>query len=421
MDDPKKLFILLIALVLLSAFFSCSETAMMALNRYRLRHQARKGNLTAKRVVKLLDRPDRLLGIVLLGNTFANVMASSVVTMLTLHYFKADELSLLMATLMLTFVLLIFAETAPKTFAVLHPFKVAFAVSWILQVLLFIVYPFVWIMNLLSNSCLRLFGVKITKRYFEPLSKEELRTLVYDQHMLLRVLDLEKVTVEDVMVPRNEIYGIDLNDDWSTILNRLRRAEHSQLPLYEETIDNVKGILKLRKLIEIPHDTLTKKTLLNYADEVYFVPEAALLNRQLINFQNEGQHLGLVLDEYGEIQGLVTLQDVLEEIVGEFSEDEDSPTKMVRPQRDGSVIVDGTITLRELNRLTQWHLPLEGPKTLSGLITQYLEMIPQSGGVACRIHDYPMEVIKANEHTIQLVQVWPTLRSLKNNREDQSF
>lgn len=394
---------------------------MMALNRYRLRHKARKGDRTAIRVVKLLERPDRLLGIVLLGNQFANIFASSIATIICIHYF--GDVGVLIASVGLTFIILIFAETAPKTLAFLHPMHFAFPASWVLRALLLFFYPFVWAINTLANGLLRCFGVKVSRSNLEPLSREELRSLVLEgtgsaahkyQHMLLRILDLEKVTVEDVMVPRNEITGIDLSDDWSKILQQLRNTEHAYMPLFEDSIDNVKGILRLRKLIEVHAEELSKEKLLEYADDVYFVPEVALLNRQLVNFQNEQQHFGLVVDEYGDIQGLVTLRDILEEIVGEFSEDEDSLTKMVRPQRDGSVVVEGAINVRELNRLTDWQLPTDGPKTLSGLITHYLEMIPPAS-VACRINGYPMEVIKANEHTIQLVQVWPALRRFQSH------
>lgn len=419
--SPTTLFIVLACLIVMSAFFSGAETAMMALNRYRLRHQARKGNLTAKRVVKLLERPDRLLGIVLLGNQFANIFASSIATIICIHYF--GDVGVLIASVGLTFIILIFAETAPKTLAFLHPIGFAYPASWVLRLLLFFFYPFVWTINVFANSFLRCFGVRVRRGQLEPLSRDELRTLVLEgtgtaaqkyQHMLLRILDLEKVTVEDVMVPRNEINGIDLTDDWDTILKQLRNAEHAYLPLYEDTIDNIKGVLRLRKLIEMRDEALSKQKLLECADEVYFVPEVALLNRQLVNFQNEQEHFGIVVDEYGDIQGLVTLRDVLEEIVGEFSEDEDSLAKMVRPQRDGSFVVEAGINVRELNRLMDWHLPIEGPKTLSGLITHHLEMIPPAS-VACRINGYPLEVIKANEHTIQLVQVWPALRRVQSD------
>lgn len=411
--DPHALWILLIFLVILSAFFSGSETAMMAINRYRLRHQARKGNLSAKRVLNLLARPDRLLGVVLLGNTFANILASSVGTILCIHYF--GDLGVVISTIGLTFIVLVFSETAPKTLAVIHPARFAFPASWLLQGLLWVLYPLVWTITMLANSILYIFGVRVNRYRSDSLSQEELRTLVHEgtgkisskyRHMLLRILDLEKVVVEDVMVPRNEIYGIDLHSDWGTILKRLRESEHEHLPLYEETIDQVKGILKIRQLIGAPDEALSLEYLLSITDPVYFVPETALLNRQLIHFQDEQKSFGLVVDEYGNVQGLVTLQDVLEEIVGEFSEDDDSPSKMIRSQADGSFVVEANIPVREFNRFTQWELPIDGPKTLSGLITHYLEMIPPSG-MGCCINGYPMEIIKANEHTVQLVQVWP--------------
>lgn len=410
------MIILLVCLVLLSGFFSGSETAMMSLNRYRLRHQARKANPQALRVAKLLERPDRLLGVILIGNTFANILASAVATMIAVRYF--GEIGVLISTVVLTFIILVFAEAAPKTLAALYPEKVAYPVGVILRGLLLFLYPLVWLVNTLANGVLRLFGVRLRRRSAEPLSLEELRSVVNEasgkitsnyHSMLLRLIDLEKVTVEDVMVPRSEIYGIDLDNEWDTILAQLRDAEHAHIPLYHENIDQVKGVLKLRKvLVELQHRQIEKADLLRLADEMYFVPETASLSHQLLHFQQDQQSLGLVVDEYGDVQGIVTLQDILEEIVGEFSEDEDSPSQLVREQRDGSVIVDASITLRELMRVTEWVLPVDGPKTLSGLIIQYLEMIPSSG-LCCRIAGYPMEIVKANENTIQLVQVWPAL------------
>lgn len=417
--DPTVLFIVLGVLLIVSAFFSGTETAMMALNRYRLRHQARKGNRAAQRVTTLLSRPDRLLGVVLLGNQFANISASAIATVLCVHYF--GDLGVLIATFSLTFVVLVFAEAAPKTLAVLHPTRLAFPAAWLLQLLLWVLYPVVWVINVLANSLLAIFGVRVGQAKTEPLSREELKTLVVEssgkmqhkyQHMLLRVLDLEHITIEDVMVPRNEITGIDLQADWDTILYALRHSEHAHVPLYEESLDHVKGVLKLRKLIE--YDGLTRDRLLSLADPVYFVPEAAQLSRQLLHFQDNNESVGLVVDEYGEIQGLVTIRDILQEIVGEFGDYDDSVTQLVRRQADGSVVVDGSITIRELNRVMDWQLPLEHAKTLSGLIIHYLEMIPQAS-VACRIDGYPMEVIKANAHTIQLVQVWSTVPRIQSD------
>lgn len=412
------LIIILILLILVSGFFSGSETAMMALNRYRLRHLARKGNVTAKRVAKLLERPDRLLGIILLGNTFANILASAVATIIAVHY--VGDVGVLLATILLTIVVLIFAETAPKTLAALYPQRVAFPVSLPLKVLLFFLYPLVWFINVVANAVLALFRIKVHGRMTEPLSAEELRTVVREatgkisssyQQMLIRILSLGRVTIEDVMVPRNEIRGIDITDDWDKILMELTNVEHARMPIYRESIDNVIGMLNLRKLLTLlPQGNLTRKKLLELTTEVTFIPEVTSLNRQILNFQKENKAIGLVVDEYGDIQGLVTLQDILEEIVGEFAVDIDDVARLVQRQTDGSYFVDGSINLRDLNRVTGWELPTEGPKTLSGLVVEYLEMIPISG-VALRVGGYPMEVLKVSGNTVRLVQVWPEKRS----------
>lgn len=410
------LLILLVALILLSGFFSGSETGMMSLNRYRLRHLARKGLPNAKRVSRLLERPDRLLGVILIGNTFANVLASAIATVIAVHFF--GDVGVLIATILLTLVILIFAETAPKTLAALYPEKVAYPFSLPLKILLKVFYPLVWVVNGFANALLRLFGIKVDKHKFEPLSLEELRTLVHEatgkiatnyQQMLLRILDLEQITVEDVMIPRNAIYGIDLEDNWDTILERLAKCGHAFVPLYRDNIDHVVGMLNTRKVLSsMQQQALNKKILLSIAEDVYFVPEGAILNRQLLNFQNQRKSIGLVVDEYGDIQGLVTLQDVLEEIVGEFARDIDETTRYVRKQRDGSYLIDGRITIRDLNRATRWNLPLEGPKTLSGLIVENLESIP-AAGVSLRIAGYPMEVVRVSGNTVRQVKILPDL------------
>lgn len=410
------LYLALVSLIILSAFFSGSETAMMSINRYRLRHMMRKGNQSAKRVAKLLERPDRLLGVILLGNTFANILASAVATTLAVRYF--GDLGILLATIVLTAVILIFAETAPKTLAALHPERVSFPASFALNILLKLAYPIVWIINGIANNILKLFGIHVRSHKLEPLSAEELRTIVFEakgkispayQQMLLGILDLEKVTVVDVMVPRNKVHGIDLDDDMGDILHQLGQCEHAQVPLYRENIDNVVGILKLRKVLEHKHwENITKQDLLRMADKVYFVPEAALLNRQLLNFQEQQKSLGLVVDEYGDIQGLVTLQDILEEIVGAFAHGLDEGSRYLKKQKDGSVLVDGRITIRDLNRITGWQLPLDGPKTLSGLLIEHLESIPPQG-IGVRIGGYPMEILQVSENMVKLVRILPKL------------
>lgn len=415
----EVLVVILIALIFISAFFSSSETGMMSINRYRLRHLSRKKSQTAaRRVSELLKRPDRLLGVILIGNTFANVLASSVMTLVAVHYL--GDIGIIIATVVLTLIILIFAEIAPKTLAALYPERVAFPASLPLKILLKVLYPFVWLGNTIANSLLALFRVNVKDHQFEPLSAEELRTVVNDatgkissnyQQMLLRILDLEQVTVEDVLVPRNEIYGIDLEKPWDIILKGLTDCRHAYVPLYRESIDKVVGILNLRRVLaEFHKGALEKQDLLKLADKVYFVPEGALLNRQLLNFQEQQKSLGMVVDEYGDIQGLVTMQDILEEIVGEFARRGlDDPSRQIVSQKDGSVIVQGAISVRDLNRIMGWSFPVNGPVTLSGLLIEHVEMIPRSA-VCCRIAGYPMELKRVRRNRVELVQIWPQLR-----------
>jgi Mg2+/Co2+ transporter CorB len=411
------LVILLICLILFSAFFSGAETGMMAINRYRLRHLARKGQTNAKRVLRLLKRPDRLLGVVLIGNTFCNVFASVVTTIIVVRYWGSA--ALILSTIILTMLLLIFAETAPKTFGALHPQRAAFSASLPLKIFLTILFPVVWLVNTLANGVLRLFGVKIRQSAVEALTAEELRSVVREatgkissnyQQMLLRILSLGQITVEDVMVPRHRIYGIDMTDTWDNIRQQLMTTTYEHIPIYRENIEHVIGILNLRKIIALVwQGELTQDNLVQQAEEVYFVPEVTTLNRQLLNFQRENKMIGLVVDEYGDIQGLVTLQDILEEIVGEFALDVEDMARLVLKQKDGSFLVDGRIAVRDLNRVTKWELPTDGPKTLSGLVIEHLEVIPP-GNVGLRLAGYPMEVIKVSGNTIRTVQIWPDQR-----------
>jgi len=408
----------LILLFFVSAFFSSAETGMMAINRYRLRHLARKGNISAKRVKALLERPDRLLGMILTGNTLANILAASIATILVTRSW--GDLGVTLAPFILTVLLLIFAETAPKTFAALHPQRVAFSTAWLLQILLRIFYPLVWFINYVANGILKLFGVNVKNRQNEALSIEELRSVVREasgkigtahQQMLLQILELDKMTVEDVMVPRNQIIGINLDDDIETIIPQLKNSRHAYLPLYRENIDHVLGMISMRKLLAtLANPSFKKDTLVQLAEEVYFIPEITLLNQQLLNFQRQRKTIGLVVDEYGDIEGLITLQDILEEIVGEFALEEATfgQDNRAKKQKDGSFIVDGGINIRELNRATHWEFPADGPKTLSGLIIEYLETIPASG-VSLQFEGYRLEVLKVSDNKITEVRVWPRI------------
>lgn len=401
-------------LVLVSAFFSASETGMMFVNRYRIRHLANTGNKPAQRVSKLLERPDRLLGVILTGNTFANIFASSVATILAVHLF--GDIGVAISTVVLTFIVLIFGEMAPKTLAALHSQSVATKASFLLVILLKLLYPVVWLINTIANGILKIFGANIGKSGVDRLSIDELRSVVLEssgrisqqhQEMLLRILEMEKVTVDDIMIPRNEIVGIDLHDDLEKIIEQLTVCTHTKLPLFQDDIDNVIGILHSREALKLlGQNRLNKHSLREIARDVYFVPEGTPLHIQLLNFRSEQRRSALVVDEYGDIQGLITLEDILEEIVGEFRTDVPAVCKYIEPQTDGSFIIDGSVNIRELNRLMSWQLPVDGPKTLSGLITEYLEAIPQEQ-TCLRLAGYPLEVLKVQDNLVKAVNISP--------------
>ena len=406
------LFALLFVLLLCSAFFSSSETGLMTINRHRVRHQARLGQRSAKLVQRLLDRPDRLIGTVLLGNNFINVLAASVATVIGLRLYGDDGIAI--ATGALTLLLLIFGEVTPKTMAALHPERVAFPAAYVLYPLMRLLWPLVLVVNFISNNLLKIFGVSPEDAAEHNISSEELRTIVAEagalipqrhQKMLLSILDLEKATVEDIMVPRNEIIGIDLSDPWTVIRDTLTESEHTRLPVYDGSIDQLKGVVHLRRLVGLAaDDQLTPGSVLALAREPYFIPEGTPLNQQLLNFQNQKRRIGFVVDEYGDIQGLVTREDILEEVVGEFTSDPATRMKNVYADADGSYRIAGNVTLRSLNRNLGWKLPVKGPKTINGLL---LQSIPQSGK-RVSIGRYEFEIIEARSHAVKAVRVRAT-------------
>jgi len=407
------LSVVLTFLIVLSGFFAIAETGLMSVNRYRLRHKARMKKRYAILILKLLKRPDRLLGMVLIGNNLSNIVASALATLLAMHFF-GDE-GVIFSTIVLTLVILIFAEVAPKTVAALYPDQVSKAVVWPVYAMLVVFYPFVVFINFIANGLLRLLRIKVGNRQHEPLSREELRSVVYDtaskmsrqyQSMLLGILDLNKIVVDDVMIPRHEITGVDIDQPWEALQKQLALSPHDWLPFYRDNVNHVIGILHLRELTEmlIAGKSLDKDTLLKKLKEPYFVPEGTPLNIQLLNFQRERKRLAFIVDEYGEIQGLVTLEDILEEIVGEFTTNVVSTTK-IELQADGSYLVDGAITLRELNRVTHWHFPTRGPRTLNGLITEHLESMPRMGSCV-RIAGYPIEIVHVKENRVAVARIF---------------
>lgn len=412
MDDISLdvLFGILIALLFLSAFFSGSETALMTLNRYRLQHLVKQKHKGATKAHRLLQRPDRLMGLILLGNNFVNILATSLVTIIAIR-FNSDK-ALLLAPFVFTAVVLIFSEVTPKTLAAIKPEILAYPAAWVYTPLLKLFYPFVWVINLISNLLLRLVGINVSKIKQASLNKEELKSIVSEsenlmptryQNMLLGIIDLESASVEDIMTPRNEIIGIDLEDPVEVIIKKIKNSPHTRIPVYKKNIDRVIGFLHMRTVVKLIHNTeFDKQSITSNLIKPFFIPESTPLHKQIQSFKAEKLRIGLIVDEYGDVQGLVTLDDLLQVIVGELVAEEAD----VIQQKDGGYLVDGSVTVRELNRITHWTLPTEGPKTLNGLIIEYMETIPEPG-TSVKLHGYPLEIIKCDKNTIKLVKFYP--------------
>ena len=419
MDDISTggLFGALLLLIILSAFFSGSETALMTLNRYRLKHLAEEGNRAASLAQRLLERPDRLIGLILLGNNFVNILASSLATILAMRL--GGEGAIPLAAGILTLVILIFSEVAPKTLAALHPEKLAFPAAWVYTPLLKVSYPLVALVNFFANSLLRLLRVYPEASGRDTLSKEELRTIVNEagaliphkhQKMLLGILDLEKATVEDIMIPRQEIDGIDLNEPWDELVQDLLEMPYTQALVYRGSIDNVVGFIHARHLMQaLMAGELTPEKLESLIQEPYYIPEGTPLNTQLLNFQKAKHRVGLVVDEYGDVLGLVTMSDLLEQIVGEFTSDPTDRISDVTPQEDGSYLVSGSASVRELVKTFGWDLPTEGPRTFNGMILEQLESIPEPS-TSLLINGYPVEILQTQGNAVKTARIHPEAR-----------
>jgi Mg2+/Co2+ transporter CorB len=405
------LFSILFALIFLSGFFSSAETGMMTLNRYRLKHLQKQNHRGAIRAGKLLDRTDKLIGLILIGNNLVNIFASAIATVIAIRLW--GDAGIYIATGVLTLVILIFAEITPKTIAALHPEEVAFPASLILLPLMKIMYPVVAMVNFITNGLLRLFGIDPDKKHNEHVSSDELRTIVTDageliparhRELLLNILDLEQVSVDDIMVPRSEVYGIDLDDSDEDILLRIQASTHTKMPVWRDDINNIVGVLHMRNISRvITKQGLDRSALEREVEMPYFVPESTPLHTQLMNFQKKKTPLAIVVDEYGEVLGLVALEDILEEIVGEFTSNLAEMTESIFPQRDGSYIIDGTANIREINKSLNWTLPTDGPKTLSGLMLEHLESFPDANaGLA--IGGYRLEILALEGNVVQSVR-----------------
>ncbi len=422
------LFTALGLLLLLSAFFSSSETGMLTLNRYRLKHLANEGHRSARLAIKLLETPERLISVILIGNNLVNIAAATLATIIAQKLMpNNEELGILISTFALTLVVLIFAEVTPKTLAQRHPESISFPASYVLNALSTLLAPAVWFVNGIVKSLFWLFRVGNKSANNEAISPEELKTIVNEssstlpeqrQSMLLSILELENVTVDDIMVPRNEVSGIDLEDTIEKIAENIRTIDYTRFPLYKGDLDKVIGILHVRDAAEFLYsDTPSKVMLTKAAKDPYFVPEGTPLHTQLINYQSQQLRMAMVVDEYGDIQGLVTLEDLLEEIVGEFTTDLANSNKEIHPQRDGSFVIDGTATIRDINRTLEWELPTDGPKTLNGLILEHVEDIPDAN-LSFKIDRYLIEILQIKDNAVTVARV-RYLGKLSNDLQDR--
>ena len=390
---------------------------MLSLNRYRLRHLVKKNHRGAKRAAALLERPDRLISVILIGNNLVNIFATIVAGIVTTHLF-GEWATVAILPFVLTLVILIFAEVTPKSVAAVYPEKIAFPATLVLRPLLIVLYPVVAAVNILCNGIARIFGLDTSKaRLTDHLRPEELRTVVSDsgallprQHrgMLLNILDLEKATVEDIMIPRNEVVGIDLTGNFEDALELIRTTDYTRLPVYEGDINRVLGVLHLRKtarFMDGDTSSLSFDCIKQQMSEAYFIPESTPLPMQLLNFQKEKRRMAMVVDEYGEVQGIATLVDLLEEIVGEFATDSsEHEREEITELGEQWYAIDGSTSIRDINRELHWRLPTDGPKTLNGLMVEFLESIPDAL-VSFQLREYRFELMQLGENRIKTAKV----------------
>ena len=406
-------------LLVLSAFFSSAETGMMALNKYRLKHLIKQNSRSAKRADKLLQRPDRLLGVILIGNNFVNILAAALTTILCLELFGNS--GVFIGSIILTIIILIFAEVTPKTFAAKNAEAIALPASSILKILQKILYPLIWIVNFFSNSLLSLLKAN-EKDSNEDITTEELKSVLENsgdlipkryQDMLISILDLDAILIDEIMTPRNEIVGIDLDDSFEQLMKKVSEDSKEIIPIYEQNLDNLKGIIDFNGIKSfLLSEGRNFDSFMEFVQEVYVALENTSLSNQLFNFQKDNKTSALVVDEYGNVKGLVTLNDILEEIVGELSTNQTDRIE-IQEQKDGSFLIDGSVAIREINKKLSWDLPLEGPLTLNGLILEKIETIPKSN-VSINLNNYLIETVLIKDNMIKFVKV---LKKEKTNEE----
>ncbi|MEC7551092.1 MAG: HlyC/CorC family transporter [Pseudomonadota bacterium] len=415
--DEASLGILIfsfLALIVASAYFSSSETGMMSLNKYRMNHLRRGQHAGATRASKLLEKPDKLIGVILIGNNFVNFLAASIASSITVLI--VGEPAPFTTAIVLTLVVLIFAEVTPKTIAALYPERIAYPSSIVLGVLLKVLYPIVWAVNFVSNTLVRTLGFHPqADSSDQQLSQEELRTVVHEsesrlpkkrQGMLLNILDLEKVQVDQIMVPRNEVTGLDIEDAMEDVLEQIASAQHTRLPVYRKDIDNIVGVLHMRSAGRlIKTENLNKAAIIQETTEPYFIPDSTPLHTQLFNFQSNKLRLAVVVDEFGAVKGIVTLEDILEEIVGEFTTDLADSNRDIFAQEDGSYLIDGGTSIRDINRTLSWQLDSESANTLNGILMEVLQSIPDAS-VGVKLDGYYAEILQVKDNVFRTVKMW---------------
>ena len=407
----------------MSAFFSSSETSMMAINRYRLKHLIKNRNIPAKRVGKLLERTDRLLSLILIGNNFTHTLATAIATVIAIRVW--DDSAVLAVTVFMTIVMIIFAEVMPKTIAALKPESIAFPASYILKPLSKLLSPLVTLVSLVSNNITKLIGINLEDSIDEELKPEEMKTLLQNsgiplsqQKMLMGILDMDYLSVNDVMVPRNEIVGIDLDNPIEEILKELQESDYTYIPFFKDSLDNIQGFLTVNKKADfLGRQEISHQTLISELEEPLFIPENTQLYKQLINFQSLDTRVGLIVDEYGDIEGLITFRDILEIIVGEITSG--SKEKMdIMPQADGSYMIEGNVIVREINNRLNWELPTDGPKTLSGLILEKVQSIPETN-VGVSVDDYRFETILIKDNVVKIARAQKITSTLEEEIEEE--
>lgn len=412
MISNTMLFVFLGLLIVISAFFSGTETSMMAINRNRLKVIADKGNKKAKLVTHLLEQIDDLIGVILLGNNFVNILASAISTILAIRLWGDGSIAL--ASLLLTAVILIFAEVTPKTFAAKHPEKIALFGVKTIWLLIKVLKPLLWLINLMSQTLLKILHIDKKQELEQNLSREELKIAVNEaqgfvsskyQKILLNIIDLEKETVEDIMIPRNELLGVDIQDEKS-ILEQIAHTQHTRLLVFDGSETNIIGLIHMRNVVNLyAKNNFSIASLKKIIKEPYFVLEGTKLSQQLVNFQREKRRIALVVDEYGDVQGMVVLEDILEEIVGNFTSNLNDNFEEIEQQTDGSYLIDAKINIKELNRLLNINIPTENAKTINGLMLEQLENIPKKD-TSLKIENYLFDIVQTSKYSVKLVKLW---------------